>query len=86
MNDRTGQVDRCIEVVTENQDFQRERGRTNTEWRNARHAHGMDWNCSDRNELVMSRVCTYVSVIMCTYVCVYTVHLCHTHLFPHSVC
>ena len=25
MNDRTGQVDRCIEVVTENQDFQRKR-------------------------------------------------------------
>ena len=49
MIDRT---EACVEVVTEKQDFQRDREITNMEWGKARQACGMV--CSNRNELMVS--------------------------------
>lgn len=71
MIDRT---EACVEVVTEIQDFQRDRESTNMEWGKARQTCGMDCNCSNRNELTVSDmfVRDYLHVHVCLlYDCVH---------------
>jgi len=63
-----------VEVVTEIQDFQRDRESTNMEWGKARQTCGMDCNCSNRNELTVSDmfVRDYLHVHVCLlYDCVH---------------